>query len=72
MLALIGESYRGVSDVQLAGYDVGDEASAVHVQEVDLFVSSLNNVIDIAGHLAQSANYDCLFFRWRDWQTDVE
>ena len=39
VLALIGYSYRGVADVQLAGDDVGDEAGAVLVHEADLSTS---------------------------------
>ena len=49
--------YRSVSDVQLASYNVGDEAGAVLLREVDLVLGSFNGSVD-ACRLLVYASYD--------------
>ena len=40
---LAGQFYRGVADVDLAGYDVGDEAGSVFFHQRELALGALLN-----------------------------
>ena len=44
---LAGQFYHGVVDVDLAGDDVGDEACAVLVREVDLATGGSDGTVDV-------------------------
>ena len=62
---LIGQFYRSVSHVDLAGDDVGDEAGAVLVHQVDLALRSVDGLVNLEGH-SIIANPHWSFLRTRE------
>ena len=69
---LFGQLWNGVADVDLAGYDIGDEASAVLVHGVNLFVGLSDGIVEFVSGPAEIIDDIGLFVNWRNWETDVK
>ena len=63
--------YRGVADVDLAGHDVGDEAGAVLVREVDLAVGDFDGFFGVGSNPVKLLDQLGLYVWWWDHNREI-
>ena len=52
-----GGRWGGVTDIQLAGYDIGDQPRTILVQQFDLAFGTSDRDVDLGGDAVKILNY---------------